>query len=509
MENSVLIIYVYSGGRRWSEFHTAKGVVETSLPFIADVADSMGSQTIRVLVLVPHCIARARELRDLNGLVERVRDEIRHVLRVSRLNGEPIDEVYRDKFGRSLLSDTKVIPIECVGRWDVDGETVEFQGNLLWMALRTMLFIHDELREMPQGRLLLVDLSGGGLYHAPVYAASNLVSSSCKDVSMRYVYWEGSFAVGKPRTDGRRVIRGAEDLLTLVSLLSAIFRGCPGELIHSLPGLIERMRRTELGERAAEGLISMVGVVCGLRLPLLPLAHLSILELIGTDVPKIRDPLDLRMEVELLRYDVRTVRYSYRSFGVELDDPLTATVIAAMTFMRERVQEMGIVPSLEEFEVVDRYTGRKLRLIDMSWEWVGLVSEHLLENRELSQLTTLCSHLGTMLDVCRDRIGFRNSAGMRYDEIWRLSMEEGVSLLLDLLERSGMDRSTLEAMRNSFRDPSSILRLRESLVSSAGLSPPLVYLIHALEEGMEFLYVVDLVRKLREPSSLVFLCSSR
>jgi len=50
--------------------------------------------------------------------------------------------------------------------------------------------------------------------------------------------------------------------------------------------------------------------------------------------------------------------------------------------------------------------------------------------------------------------------------------------------------------------------MRERIVSHAGLLPPLVYLIHALEDGIEFLYVEDLVRKLMEPLSLVFLCST-
>ncbi len=509
MENSVLIVHVYRGMQSWAKFHTAKGTVETSIPFIADVAGYMDSPRVRVLVLVPHCIARTRELRDLNGLAERVRGEIRHVLRMSRLNGEPVDRAYRDKHGRSLLADTRVIPLECAGRREVDGEIVEFQGNLLWMALRTMLLINEELREMPAWKLLLVDLSGGGPYHAPICAASDLVSASHRDVSVRYVYWRDSFAAGRQRSDERRVVGGAEELFTIVSLLGSIFRGCPGELVHTLPGLVDRLRKTELGEKAAEGLLSMVGMACGLKLPLLPLAHLSILDLIGIEVPKIRDPLDLEMEVELLRYDVRTVRYSYRSFNVELDDPLTAMVIAAVTFMRERIGEMGIAPSLEEFVVMDRYTGRRLRLIDMSWRWVELISDYLLENKDVSQLTTLCSHLGPLLDVCRDTIGFRNSTGMKYDEVWGLSREEGVSLLTDLLERRGVSEATLEAIRGSLEDPSNILKMRERLISHAGLSPPLVYIIHAMDEGIEFLYVEDLVRKLREPSSLVFLCSTR
>ena len=509
MENSTLIIHVYRGAQNWSKFHTAKGTVETSIPFIADVASHMDSPQLRVLVLVPHCIARARELRDLNGLAERVRGEIRHILRMSRLNGDPLDNLYRDKHGRSLLADIRVIPLECAGRRVMDGEIIEFQGNLLWMALRTLLFINEELREMPAGRSLLVDLSGGGLYHAPIYAASDLISASYRDVSVRYVYWRDSFSAVKPRIDERGVVWGAEELLTVVSLLSAILKGCPGRLVHTLPDLVDRLRKTELGEKAAEGLLSMVGMACGLKLPVLPLAHLSILDLNRIEVPKIRDPLDLEMEVELLWYDVRTVRYSYRSFNVELDDPLTAMVIAAMTFMRERIREMGIVPSLEEFEVMDRYTGRRLRLIDMSWRWVELMGDHLLENRDLSQLTTLCSNLGPLLDVCRDVIGFGNSTGMKYDELWRLSREEGVSLLPDLLERAGMDGDLLESMKGSLEDPSNILRMRERIISHAGLSPPLVYIIHALEEGIEFLYVEDLVRKLKEPSSLVHLCSTR
>lgn len=90
-----------------------------------------------------------------------------------------------------------------------------------------------------------------------------------------------------------------------------------------------------------------------------------------------------------------------------------------------------------------------------------------------------------------------------------MSREEGVSLLTDLLERRGVSEATLEAIRGSLEDPSNILKMRERLISHAGLSPPLVYIIHAMDEGIEFLYVEDLVRKLREPSSLVFLCSTR
>ncbi len=509
MENSTLIICVYRGGQRWSKFHTARGVVETSIPFIADVVDLLDSSRIKILVFVPHCIARARELRDLNGLVERVRDEIRNTLKMSRLNGEPLDRIFREKYGRSLLAETKVVPLECAGRWEVDGEIVDFQGDLLWMALRVMLFIEDELRDMPSEKLLLVDLSGGGLYHAPVYAASNLVSASYREVSMKYVYWEGSPSLGRPEVDGRRVIRGGEELLAVANLLGALLKGCPEEPIHTLPDLVDKLRRTELGERAAKGLLSMVGVVCGLKLPLLPLAHLSILDLMGTEVPKIRDPLDLEMGVELLRYDVWTVKYTYKSFGIELDDPLAALMAAAVAFAKERIQEMGIVPSLEEFEVVDPDTGRRLRLMDMSWEWVELVSDFLLENGALSQLTTLCAHLGPLLDVCKEFLGFHNSTGIRYDELWELARKEGVSLLPDLLKRSGRAEEILDRMEEVMRDPSLVLKMKESLVSLAGLSPPLVYLIHALERGVEFLYVVDLVRKLREPSSLVFLCALR
>ncbi len=509
MKNSALIIYVYRGGQGWSKFDTVKGIVETSIPFIADVAGLLDSSRIKVLVFVPHCLSKLRELKDLNGLVERVRDEIRNILKTSRLNGESIDGIFRERYGRSLLAETRVVPLECAGRWDVDGEAVDFQGNLLWMALRAMLFIEDELRQIPAQKLLLVDLSGGGMYHAPIYAASNLVSASHREVSLGYVYWEGSQTPGRPEAVERRTVRGAEELLAVVNLLGALMKGCPEEPIHMLPNLVDRLRKTELGEKAAEGLLSMVGVVCGLKLPLLPLAHLSILDLVRTEVPHIRDPLDLEMEVELLRYDIWTVRYSYRSFGTEMEDPLIALMAAAIAYAKERIQEMGIIPSLEEFEVVDRSTGKKLRLMDISWEWLELMSDFYLENGALSQLTTLCAHLGPLLDVCQERLGFRNSTGMRYDKLWKLAREEGVSLVMDLLERRGAAEDLTNAMREVLRDPSRVLRMRERLVSSAGLSPPLVYLIHALERGVEFLYVVDLVRKLKEPSSLVFLCSLR
>ncbi|MDK2372650.1 MAG: hypothetical protein QI197_04660 [Candidatus Korarchaeota archaeon] len=508
MENASLVVYVYRGGQKWSRFHTARGIVETSIPFVADVVGLLGSPRVKVLVFVPHCIARLRELKDLDGLVERVRDEIRNVLRMSRLNGEPIDRIFKENYGRSLMAETRVVPLECTGRWKIDGEVVEFQGDLLWMALRIMLFLEDELRDLPSEKLLLVDLSGR-IYHAPVYAASNLVSASYPGVSMRYVYWEGSPRLGRPETNGRKVVKGAEELLTVANLLAALLKGCPGEPIHALPDLVDRLRRTELGERAAGGLLSMVGVVCGLKLPILPLAHLSILELMRTEIPYIRDPLDLEMNVELLRYDVRTVRYIYYSFGTELEDPLVALMIAATSYAKERIREMGIVPSLEEFEIVDRLTGRRLRLVDMSWEWLELISDFLLENGALTQLTTICAHLGPMLDICRENLGFRNSTGMRYDELWKLSREEGISLLADLLERSETAEDLMDEMREVMRDPSKVMEMREIIVSSAGLSPPLVYLIHALDRGVEFLYVVDLVRKLREPSSLVFLCSLR
>ncbi len=509
MENPSLIVYVYRGGQKWSRFHTARGIVETSIPFIADVVSLLGSPRVKVLVFVPHCIAKLRELRDLDGLVERIRDEIRNVLRMSRLNGEPIDGIFKEKYGRSLMAETRVVPLECTGRCEIDGEVVEFQGDLLWMALRIMLFLEDELRDLPSEKLLLVDLSGGGIYHAPVYAASNLVSASYPEVSMRYVYWEGSPTLGRPETNGRMVVRGAEELLTVVNLLAALLKGCPGEPIHALPDLVDRLRRTELGERAAVGLLSMVGVVCGLKLPILPLAHLSILELMRTEIPYIRDPLDLEMNVELFRYDIWTVRYVYRSFGTELDDPLVALMIAATSYAKERVREMGIVPSIEEFEIVDRLTGKKLRLADMSWEWLELISDFLLENGALTQLATICVHLGPLLDICRENLGFRNSTGMRYDELWKLSREEGISLLADLLERNEMAEDLMDEMREVMRDPSKVMEMREIIVSSAGLSLPLVYLIHALDRGVEFLYVVDLVRKLRGPSSIVFLCSLR
>ncbi len=508
MKKSALVTHVYTGDNHWSTFHTVKGLVETSLPFLADMASLMDLERVKSLIFVPHCLARKRELRDLNGLVERARDEIRSILRASRLNGEPLDRMYRERYGRSPMADIKVIPLECLGKWEVDGEVVDFRGDLLWMTLRMMLHMEDGLEDLTTDRLLLVDLSGGGMYHAPVYAASSLVNASHRDVTVGYTYWEGSSWWERSRLEERRVIGGAEELLTVTNLLTSLLRGCPEDPMRILPDLITRLRKGTLGEMVADGLLSMVGVVCGFKLPLLPMAHLSILDLVELDVPRIREPMDLEMRVELLRYDLWTVKYIYRSSGMEIDDPLVALMLVAISFSKDALHEMGIVPSLERFEVVDPKSGRRLLLLDMSWEWIRLVTDFLLENRAISQLYTICIHFGPMLDVCSEMLGLRASAGMRYDDLWVMAREEGVSLLSDLLERRKQRKDLPPAEgeeESEYGDD--LLKKVYLLISTAGLTSPLVHLVHAHEKGMEFLYVEDLIRKLRDPSILIRLCS--
>lgn len=511
MVKSGLIVCTYTGKLNEQEYELKHGTLVTSLPFLADAIDVSDTENLEILLLVPHCLVRGRELGNPYDMIERVREDVRLAVRSSKLNDQPLDKLFREKYGKSIMSVLRIFPVECAGSHTIDGKIVEFEGDLLWMSLRIMLAIIDEVRGMPPERVILLDLTGGGWYQAPVFVAASLASQFIPHTIVDFQCWDGVKLPSLKSEHARgRPLRGISELFVVSRVLSSISRGTPEGAVEIVPSLLDSLRQTDFGSEIADKFLLLIGIVCGLKLPVLPMAHLAMLDLISADLPKISDPMDIKMKVNVLRYETWTIRYSYSASGRELENPLEGYFLTMITLARERLVDLGLVPSREEFEFKIPGTGRKVKLVDMSWDWIGSIADFLESVDAIPQLITLCSQSGPLLDPCKELLGEIKTSLPRYDELLEMMEEDKPLIIPEVYVSKLPEQEKREELLKKFRavinEPDLLLKERERLMACSGLVPPVVYLIYKAERGLELLYIRELVEELLKQDSLLTLC---
>ncbi len=504
MHRSVLIISTFTNRPEWRTYETRQGKLSSCLPALANLLDILEDvEEVRIMIFAPHCIAEEGELADPIDAIESIREKVRAIVKSSKVEDTPLDRFFRRKMGRTLMSIIRVIPVECLGLHTIEGKKVYFEGNLLWISLRETLEILNELRELAPPRTILLSTTGG-LYQLPTMISTMIARSMIPGISTEMEYWNGKDA---GRTE-MGYLRGMNDLLVMEEIVRSFFEGRAEELIRLLQYLAPHMRDSELGSKVLDQMNFLLGIICGMKGPILPLAHLSILEVISSDLPKISDPADLKMRMKVEKLEKWIVRYRYEASGIEVS-PMEALILMILSIAKERLNDLGLVPSRDEFEF--KIPGsRKIKLVKMSWDWIEAVVDLMDEMHSIPQLLTLCMQFGDLMNTCRDLLRGMEVAGLNYsDLVERISEEKPLVVMDAYLEGLG-DPSLSSEIRKEFlsiiEDPDSIVERIDELRAHAGFLPPLIYLARKHERGIDFLYIRELAEKLLNPDALRGTC---
>ncbi len=494
MHHSTLIVYTLADKLERKAYETNKGKLLSCLPALADLLNALKySREIKILIFVPHCLAEEKELSNPLDMVERIREMVRIATRSSKVGNIPLDGIFRREMGKPLMSIVRVIPMECLGQRRIGKRQVVFEGNVLWISLRETLEILDELKELTPPRKILLDLTGAGLYQLPALTSAKISGSITPETSIELKYWNDD----GPSLEEGRSPPGVRNLLLMEDMVRDIFKGRLGDLIDLLQHITPSVDlESELGSKVLNQLIFLLGAACGIKAPLLPLAHLSILEIASSDLPKILDPGDLKTNVKLTKLEKWIVRYSYEASGIEIS-PVEAFILLILSIAKERLNDLGLIPSRDEFEF--KIPGlRKVRLVRMSWDWIEAVVDLMDELHAIPQLVTLCMQFNGLLDQCKDLLGEIRVRGLNYGELAAKAEEEKPLVLTKEYPKEieqSIARKIKDKHNSIIKNPSLIVEDLDELRVHAGLLPPMVYLAHKHERGIDLLYIRELVEE--------------
>ncbi len=516
MENSHLVVGIlgeeFGQSLQWTKYSLNGKEIKSKLSLATDIVKAIeeGADNLKVLIFVPHHLSQVRELSEPLELIERVRDELRTIFRSSLVNDQPLHRYFRDYHGKSLESVIKLVVVESMGKWALEDERVSFTGEPLWIALRMLLHIVEELRGLEGKRTVVMDLTHcHSFYVIPSFIALELAKMICPEANQDMIVWEmvqgrglrlryiaGEVSTVKP-------LRGIEDLSYIFPLARSILMGLDFETELKVPEqLLIKLEKSDLGKKVARHLKLLAAAAYGMRMPLLPLLHYSLTEMMGEELPEIRSSRDLKMDISSLKIEERVVSYKYKISGVEIGSSVEGFLLFLLSIIRDKLSDMGIVPRKEEYMFSITAIKKKVWLRDMSWKWMKRIADVMEEKGMTAQLATICMGFGNLLDVCTDVFGEGIcTMGVRYDELIKEIPKDKPLVVPNyyVQKASGDDKvreKLMEEFYNVIKNPEEIKRYLRQLMAYGGLGHILIYLAYRYDDGVSLLYIRDLVEEL-------------
>jgi len=417
--------------------------------FVASFVREFSEGDARLLVLVPHSLLFSKEGSSRGHLDENLVKnseffrEFMDMLKEAKVEedsqGKSLDEFLAER-GMDLSRTVRMVPVEGVGRWQTSsGSAALFRGNPTWLILRMALTIEEELKHSNAEKLVLDLTHGHNVYLLPLYMASELaVRSSPMYVELDISGWESP--LGRPRegaqkerypvqTDGGK----GPDLSEMKELkeLRAAFELSERALgLMTLRGsfeipkdLMERIK--DLKHEWKKAIYALEAFSCALTAPMIPLLHLSILEIdpLSTEIG-LSSPEELEASFSYNEGSNPEVIYRYRLRGRDLEDPIEGLISYLMSRIGKFVREKGLVPEdcrIREKIQLPGGEEKELELQLINEEWIKKLYLWFNSANGNAQKNILCVELGgRIIPECL------STEYETVDEHKRLTMYEGI-----------------------------------------------------------------------------------